>query len=125
MNKLIAALIAGAFALGSVTAMAQADKTPPQPVNIQELRMQKQMSKDDYAKMSPAEKAAYKKGIAAQRQMEQMDAQAKAQDNPPTSAAEQKALNAQKNAPKQLTTPAQHQDALKAQEKAPGAGGGN
>jgi len=134
MNKLIAVSIAGVFALGSVAAMAQGgagtkgmggpDQTPAQPVNPQELKMQRQMAKDNFAKMSPEEKAAYKKGIAAQRQMQATDAQAKAQDLPPTSPAEQKALNAQKGTPKQVANPAQRQNALKDAEKAPGAGGG-
>jgi hypothetical protein len=134
MNKLIAVSIASMFAFGSVAAMAQGgagskgmggpDETPPQPVNYQELKMQRQMARDNYAKMSPEEKAAYKKGIAAQRQMDAMDAQAKAQNLTPTTPAEQKALNAQKGAPKAITSPTQRQDALKDAEKAPGAGGG-
>ena len=67
MNKLIAVLIAGAFALGSVAATAQ-EQTPPQPVDQAKLKAERAKAKADYAKMTPEEKAAYKKERAAQRQ---------------------------------------------------------
>jgi len=129
MNRLIAALIAGAFALGSVAAMAQGgvggpDQTPPQPVDQAKLKADRAKAKADYAKMTPEEKAAYKKAKAAQRQKDAADAQAKATNLPPATPAETAALKAQKGTPKEITTPAQRQNALKDAEKAPGAGGG-
>jgi hypothetical protein len=131
MNKLIAALIAGAFAFGSVAAMAQGgavpqgDKTPPQPVDQQQLKEQRAKAKAAYANMTPEEKAAYKKAKAAQKQKAAMDAQAQATNNPPTTPAETNALKADKSQPKAITSKDQRQDALKQTEKAPGAGGGN
>src|SRR5208283_1663381 len=133
MNKLIALLIAGMFALGSVAAMAQTttggmgapDKTPPEPVDAAKLKAQRQAAKKAYADMTPEEKAAYKKQKAAQRQKD-LDAQgAQASPNPPTTKAQTEALKAQKGTPKEITTPQQRQNALKDAEKAPGAGGGN
>jgi hypothetical protein len=135
MNKLIALLIAGTFALGSVAAMAQApaiapggmgggDKTPPEPVDQAKLKADRAKAKADYANMTPEEKAAYKKQKAAQRQKDLQLQGDKATPNPPTTPAEQKAINAQKGTPKEITTPAQRQNALKDAEKAPGAGGG-
>jgi hypothetical protein len=99
MNKLIAVLIAGAFALGSVAALAQggmggSDQTPPQPVDQAKLKADRAKAKADYAKMTPEEKAAYKKAKAAQRQKDLDAQQEKATPLPPRSAAEQKALNA-------------------------------
>ena len=132
MNKLIAVLIAGAFVIAPVAAMAQGtagkgvggpDQTPPIPVNQVELKEEALMKRADYAKLTPEEKAAYKKGMAAQRQMDLQEQQSKAQDNPPTTKAQQDAINAQKNAPKAVTSPAQRQQDLKQQEKAIGGGG--
>jgi hypothetical protein len=130
MNKLIAVLIAGAFALGSVAAMAQGgmgggDQTPPQPVDQAKLKADRAKAKADYAKMTPEEKAAYKKAKAAQRQKELQEQQTKATPLPPATPAETKAIQAEKSQPKAVANPAQRQDALKAAEKAPGAGGGN
>jgi flagellum-specific peptidoglycan hydrolase FlgJ len=134
MNKLIAVLIAGAFAFGSTAAMAQGgvapggmgggDKTPPQPVDQSQLKADRAKAKAAYANMTPEEKAAYKKQKAAQRQKDLQEQGAQATPNPPTTAAQTQALKAQKGTPKEIQTPQQRQDALKAAEKAPGAGGG-
>jgi hypothetical protein len=123
MNKLIAVLIAGAFALGSVATMAD-DQAPPPPVDQAKLKADRAKAKYDYARMTPEEKAAYNKQKAAQRQKDLEAQQRDATSLPPTSPAEQKAINATKTQPKAIANPAQRQDALKAQEKAPGAGGG-
>jgi hypothetical protein len=131
MNKLIALLIAGTFALGSVAAMAQApggmggaDKTPPEPVDQAKLKAQREAAKANYNNMTPEEKAAYKKQKAAQRQKDLQKQGDQATPNPPTTAAQTQALKAQKGTPKEITTKSQRQDALKDAEKAPGAGGG-
>src|SRR3989442_8456262 len=69
MNKLIAMLIAGAFALGSVAAMAD-DKTPATPVDQKALKAEKDKAKADASKMTPEEKAAARKAKRAARQKE-------------------------------------------------------
>jgi hypothetical protein len=150
MNKLIATLIAGAFAVGSVAAMAQdQDKTKAayqmgkdsqkqhdlqliesqatnQPATTaaesKALREAAAKARAAYATMTPEEKAMYKKGMKEQRQMDLQAQQAQATNNPPTTPAEQKALNAAKGQPKELQTPAQRQKALKETEKAAGPG---
>ena len=75
-----------------------------------------------YASMSPEDKAMYKKGMRAQKQMDLQGQQAQAQPLPPRTAEEQKALNAQKGSPKQLQNPQEHQKALKDTEKNAGPG---
>jgi hypothetical protein len=124
MNKLTTALVAAAFLLGAAATFAD-DQTPPQPVDRAKLKADREKAKADYAKLTPEEKAAYKKAKAAQRQKDLQEQQTKATSLPPTTAAEQKAINAQKGAAKEVTTPGQRQNALKDAEKAPGAGGGN
>src|SRR5271154_3402742 len=105
MNKLIALLIAGTFALGSVAAMAQTpalapggmgggDKTPPEPVDAAKLKAQREAAKAAYANMTPEEKAAYKKQKAAQRQKDLQLQGNQATPNPPTTAAQTNALKA-------------------------------
>jgi hypothetical protein len=148
MNKLIAALIAGAFALGSVAALAADEDNPAykmgkasqrqrdlqliesQATNLPattaaetaQIKEAAAKARAAYAAMSPEDKAMYKKGMQAQRQMDLQGQQAQATNNPPTTPAEQKALNAAKGQPKELQTPAQRQKALKDTEKAAGPG---
>src|SRR5271157_143167 len=148
MTKLIATLIAGAFALGSVAALAadadnpaykmgmasqrqhdlqliegQATNQPPAtPAESAALKDAAAKARAAYASMTPEEKAMYKKGMAAQRQMDLQGQQAQATNNPPTTPAEQKALNAQKGTPKEIQNPQQRQKALKETEKAAGPG---
>jgi hypothetical protein len=148
MNKLIATLIAGGFALGSVAALAADEDNPAYKMGMasqrqhdlqliegkatnqpaataaesKEIKENAMKAREAYASMSPEEKAMYKKGMKAQRQMDLQAQEAKATNNPPTSAAEQNAINAQKGTPKALPTPAAKQKALKEQEKAAGPG---
>jgi hypothetical protein len=148
MNKLIAALITGAFALGSVAAMAadednpaykmgmtsqkqrdlqeiysQATNQPPTTAaESKELKENAAKARAAYASMTPEEKAMYKKGMRAQRQMDLQAQQAQATNNPPTTAAETKELKSLKGTPKELQTPAQRQKALKDTEKNAGPG---
>jgi hypothetical protein len=124
MNKLIAALIAATFALGSVAAMAQADKTPPQPVDTAKLKAEREKAKADYAAMTPEEKAAFKKGRAATRRSLLTDQEMQAIDNPPSTKAETAAVKAEKAQPKALPTKGAKQNALQGQEKASEKGGG-
>ena len=70
MNKLIATLIAGTFALGSVAAMAD-DKTPAAPVDQKALKAEKDAKKAADANKTPEEKAAAKKAKRAERRRDQ------------------------------------------------------
>jgi hypothetical protein len=124
MNKLIAILIAGTFALGSVAAMAQlpqGEKTPPQPVDQKALKAEKDAAKADAAKMTPEEKAAARKAMRAAR-MAVLDATHKSGQEGGASP-QQKAEEAKKAAqdskaqPKALPTKEDKQKALKEQEK--------
>lgn len=120
MNKLIAVLIAGTFALGSVAAMAD-DKTPGAPVDQAKLKADRDAAKAAQANMTPEEKAAAKKAKRAARQKE-LDTTAKTQQeggaSPQAQAADAKKAAADSKAqPKALPTPADKQKALKEQEK--------
>lgn len=148
MNKLIAALIAGAFAFASVTALGQDDKAAKAAQRQQDLKAQESQAtnqppttptetkalnaaaakakaaKAEFAKMSPEEQAAYKKGMAAQRQMDLQGQEAQATPHPATTPEQQKAINALKPQPKALPTKDAKQDALKQQEQTSTKGGG-
>ena len=109
MNKLIAVLIAGTFALGSVAAMAQlpqGEKTPAQPVDQAKL-------KADAAAARKAKRAARQQELSATQKSGQeggASGQAKAAEGA-------KAAADSKAQPKALPTPADKQKALKEQEK--------
>jgi hypothetical protein len=148
MNKLIAALITGAFALGSVAAMAadednpaykmgmasqrqhdlqliysQATNQPPTTAaESAALKENAAKARAAYASMTPEEKAMYKKGMRAQRQMDLQEQQAQATNNPPTTPQETKDIKALKTQPKALPTAADKQKALKETEKNAGPG---
>ena len=148
MNKLIAALITGAFALGSVAAMAadednpaykmgmasqrqhdlqliesQATNQPPTTAaQTKEINEAAAKARASYASMSPEEKAMYKKGMKAQKQMDLQGQEAQAQPNPPITPEQQKAINAHKTDAKAAPTPADKQKALKDAEKSAGHG---
>lgn len=148
MNKLIATLIAGAFAFGSVAALAadednpaykmgmasqrqhdlqliesQATNQPPtSAAETKTIKEEAAKARAAYASMTPEDKAMYKKGMAAQRQMDLQGQEAQATNNPPTTAAETKAIKAAKGQPKDLQNKEQHQKALKDTEKAAGPG---
>jgi hypothetical protein len=148
MNKLIAALIAGAFALGSVAAIAADEDNPAYKMGMASQRQrdldliesqatnqpattaaESKALRDDaakaraaYATMTPEQKALYKKGMKAQRQMDLEAQQALAQPNPPTTPQQQKAINALKSQPKPLPDAAAKQKALKETEKNAGPG---
>jgi hypothetical protein len=148
MNKLIAALIAGALALGSVAAMAAdednpafkmgmasqrqhdleliegqaANQPPTTAAESKELRDAAAKARAGYATMTPQQKAMYKKGMKAQRQMDLQAQEALAQPNPPTTPEQQKAINALKSQPKPLPDAAAKQKALRETEKNAGPG---
>src|SRR5206468_9925585 len=70
MSKLLAALIAGTFALGSMTAIAD-DKTPAQPVDQAKLKADRAAAKAAKAQMTPEEKKAAKKAKSKQKAQEE------------------------------------------------------
>jgi len=120
MNKLIATLIAGTFALGSVAAMAD-DKSPAPPVDQKALKAERDAKKAADAKMTPEEKAAAKKAKRAERRQELTVGEKTQQEGGAT--AKMKAEDAAKDTaaakgqPKALPTAADKQKALKEQEK--------
>ena len=148
MNKLIASLIAGVFALGSVAALAADADNPAykmgmtsqrqhdlqliegratnQPATTSEetkaLNEAAKKARTAYLSMTPEEKALYKKGMTAQRALDLQAQESLATPNPPTTPEEQKAINALKSQPKALPTPADRQKALKETEKNAGPG---
>jgi hypothetical protein len=65
-KKLIAALFAGAFAFASASAMAD-DKTAPIPVDQAKLKAERDAARAKFAAMTPEEKAATRKAMAAKR----------------------------------------------------------
>jgi hypothetical protein len=125
MKKLIAALIAGAFALGSVAALAD-DKTPAEPVDQAKLKAEREAAKKKAAAMTPEEKAATKKMKAAEHK-KQLETTEKGQQEggaAPKAKAEEaaKAAAASKGQPKALPTKEAKQKALTETEKKAGAG---
>ena len=75
MNKLLAALVVGAFALGSLPALAQvvSDKTQSfilTPGEQARLKAERDAAKAKWAAMTPEEKAATKKAASAKRRSE-------------------------------------------------------
>jgi hypothetical protein len=123
MNKLIAALVASAFALGSATAMAD-DKTPAQPVDQAKLKAERDAAKAAAAKMTPEEKAAAKKAKRAAHQKEegQIEKVGNIPSGPQKAEAVKKSVDATKNDPKALPDAKAKQEALKETTKKAGAG---
>ena len=121
MKKLLAALIAGAFALGSVVALAQVpqgDKTPAAPVDQAKLKAERDAAKAAQAQMTPEEKNASKKAKRKQKLQEEAQIEKVGQPNAPAKTeAMQKALEATKGDPKALPDKKAKQEALKQQEK--------
>jgi hypothetical protein len=120
MNKLLVALIAGAFALGSVAALAD-DKTPAQPVDQAKLKAERDAAKAAAAAQTPEEKAAAKKAKRAEKQ-KQLSTSEKGQQEggavaPAKAADAAKDTAASKGQPKALPTKEDKQKALKEQEK--------
>src|ERR1700675_2750870 len=120
MNKLLIALTAGAFALGSVAALAD-DKTPAQPVDQAKLKADREAAKAAAAKMTPEEKAAAKKAKRAEKQKELTATEKSGQEGGATAKAKAEAASketaASKTDPKALPTKDDKQKALKEQEK--------
>jgi hypothetical protein len=120
MNKLLIALTAGVFALGSVAALAD-DKTPNAPVDQKALKAERDAAKAKAAAMTPEEKAAAKKAKRAEKEKALSATEKAGQEggaSPQASAAEGKKAAAESKAqPKALPTKEDKQKALKEQEK--------
>ena len=118
MNKLLIALTAGAFALGSVAAMAQVpqgDKTPAAPVDQAKMKAERDAAKASRATMTPEEKKA-KRG-KKQREMSQIEQVGNPASGPEKAEAMKKSVDASKGDPKALPDRKAKQEALKQQEK--------
>jgi hypothetical protein len=123
MNKLLIALTAGAFALGSVAALAD-DKTPAAPVDQAKLKAERDAAKAAAAKMTPEEKAAAKKAKRAAHQKEeaQVEKVGNIPSGPQKAEALKKNLDATKGDPKALPDAKAKQEALKETTKKAGPG---
>src|SRR4030095_13204127 len=114
MNKLIATLVAGAFALGSVAAMAQVpqgEKTPPQPVDQKALKAEKDAAKKAKAEQTPEQKKAAK--AAKQQQTSKVTAEGDTGNKAAQAQQDKAAAQASKSQPKALPTKEEKQKALK------------
>jgi hypothetical protein len=125
MNKLLAALIAVAFALGSLAATAQVppgDKTPPAPVDQAKLKADRDAAKAARANMTPEEKAAARKAKRAARQKEetQIEKVGNIPSGPQKAEALKKNVDATKGDPKALPDKKAKQEALKETTKKAG-----
>jgi hypothetical protein len=81
MNKLIIALCASAFALGSASALAGNDMKPLSKMETQEAKAARDAAKAKWAKMTPEEQAAYRKNVAKKKQSELTALEAVAQES--------------------------------------------
>jgi hypothetical protein len=121
MNRVLVAAIAALFAFASTGALAQGDKTAPQPVDEAKMKAERDAKKAADAKMTPEEKAAAKKAKRAKKQKELSKVEKEGNPAPGTAdaAAMKKNYEATKNDPKALQTDAARQKALKAQSSDP------
>lgn len=119
MNKLLIAATAALFAFASAGALAQGDKTAPQPVDEAKMKAERDAANAAQAKMTPEEKAAAKKAKRAKKQKELSKVEKEGNPAPGTqdAAAMKKNYEATKNDPKALPTKEAKQKALKEQEK--------
>jgi hypothetical protein len=118
MKKLLIAMTAAAFALGSFVAFAD-DKTPAQPVDQAKMKADRDAAKAAQAKMTPEEKAAAKKAKRAKKhkEMSNVEAAGNPAAGPAEAAAMKQNYEATKNDPKALPSKEAKQKALKEQEK--------
>jgi len=121
MNKLLIALIAGTFALGSVAALAD-DKTPAQPVDQAKLKADREAAKKAKANMTPEEKKAAR--AAKQQQTSNVTKEGDTGNKAAQAQADKAAAQASKGQPKALPDKAAKQKALSEQEKASAKAGG-
>lgn len=117
MNKLLVAMIAGVFALGSGALMAQGIP-PVKSEDTAKLKAEREAAEQKEAKMTPEQKAAAKQAKRAKKQKDL--AQTEKMGNPNATArsdAIEKSGESTKSQAKALPDTKSHQEALKAQEK--------
>lgn len=114
MNKLLVALMASAFAFGSAAVFADDnDMKPLSKMESQDAKAAREAAKAKWAKMTDAEKAAYRKSAAAKKQADLTAMEAVAQEsqgsaaNSPARAEAKANIDASKAQPK--PTPAERQ----------------
>ena len=91
MNKLLAALVVGAFAFGSLPALAQADKTQSfvlTPVEQAKLKAERDAARAKWAAMTPEQKSATRKAMQAKRVSELTTLEIVGQENDTSPTAE-------------------------------------
>ena len=121
MNKLLIALLAGTFALGSVAALAD-DKTPAQPVDQQKLKEERMKAKEAKKAQTAEEKKAAR--AAKQKQTSGVAAEGDTGNKAAQAQADKAAAQASKGQPKALPDKSAKQKALTEQEKASAKAGG-
>ncbi len=125
MNKLLAALIAGTFALGSMAAMAD-DKTVTKttPEEQAKMKAERDAAKAAKAQMTPEEKSAAKKAKRKQKVQEetQIEKVGNIPSGPQKAEALKKSVDATKGDPKALPDAKAKQEALKETTKKAGPG---
>ena len=91
MNKLLAALVVGAFAFGSLPALAQADKTQSfvlTPAEQAKLKAERDAARAKWAAMTPEQKSATRKAMQAKRVSELTTLEIVGQENDTSPTAE-------------------------------------
>jgi Spy/CpxP family protein refolding chaperone len=135
MNKLLAALIAGAFAFVSASALAQAPAPAPKPkpatqpipsegdvmplskMTTDQAKAARAAAKAKWDAMTPEEQAAYKKAMRKKRQEDLTAFEAVAAETGPTFDPKKAAEEAKASKALPKPTAAERQKDLKAQEK--------
>jgi hypothetical protein len=119
MKKLLVALSAAAFALGSAVAFAD-DKSPAQPADQAKMKADRDAAKAADSNMTPEEKAAAKKAKRAKKHKELSQIEKSGNPNAMGKAeATAKSAEATKNDPKAIQTTEERQKALKTQSSDP------
>jgi hypothetical protein len=118
MKKLLIAVTAAAFAVGSLVAFAD-DKSPAQPVDEAKMKAERDARKEAAAKMTPAEKKAARNAKREQKhkEMANIEKEGNPAAGPADAAAMKQNYEATKNDPKALPSKEAKQKALKEQEK--------
>ncbi len=122
MNKLIVALCASAFALGSVSALAGNDMKPLSKMETEQAKAARAAAQAKWAAMTPEQQAAAKKAARNKRLADATALDAVANDNMQYDA-KQGAADAAKSKEVAKPTTAQRQADLKTMEKTQQEGG--
>jgi hypothetical protein len=122
MNKLIVALCASAFALGSVSALAGNDMKPISKLEQEQAKQARAAAQAKWAAMTPEQQAAAKKAAKSKRLADATAMDMVANDNMQYDAAQGKADAAASKAQPKPTT-AQRQADAKSMEKTQQEGG--